>query len=160
MTLMAARPQSAQTPSLVQPGIGVGNISIGALRDKVRRLAGEPISSLEDGDQFSGFSVHYEDDRVVEIVVVAPRYHTAGGVSVKSTAGQFLKAYPKSKVTCYMETGASSVTTGVVYDEIEKGIALDHQVFEGRSREVINTLSVHRTNVPAKIYGEVTPCKK
>lgn len=158
--LLGTEVHTASDSYLLRPGLSVGNISIGALRHKVRRLAGEPISSLEDGDQFSGFTVHYEDDRVAEIIVVSPRYRTAEGVSVRSTPEQFLKAYPKSKVACYMDEGATSVTSGKVYDEIEKGIGYDQQVFEGRRREIIKTVSIHRANVPARIYGELKPCEK
>src|SRR4051812_48676212 len=79
---------------LIIPGISVGEISIGTLRDDVQSLAGEPVSSLGDGDQFSDFVVSYDDDRVVEIIITSPRYHTAEGVSILKTLKQFLAFYP------------------------------------------------------------------
>ena len=152
----------AQNSYLVKPGISVGNIAIGESRHKVRSLAGKPTSILEDEgiDQFSGFTVRYENDRVAEIIIISPRYRTAEGISIKSTPQQFLKTYPKSKIKCYVEEGATSVTNGRVYDEIDKGIAFDQQIFTRRRREITNMISVHRANVPAKIYGEIEACKK
>lgn len=54
-------------------------------------MTDDPISSDDDGDQFSGFTVKYEDDRVVEIIVVSARYRTLEGVSAKTSSNQFLK---------------------------------------------------------------------
>ncbi len=152
----------AQNSYLIKPGISVGNIAIGESSQTVRRLAGKPTSILDDEgiDQFSGFTVRYENDRVVEITINSPRYRTAEGISIKSTPEQFLKAYPKSKIKCYVEEGSTSVTRGRVLDEIEKGIAFDRSIFQRRRREVTITISVHGANVPAKIYGEIETCGK
>jgi|GEM_PF-6185204 len=159
-TIIAQSSNKSPASYVIKPGISVGKISIGMLRDKVISLVGEPISSLDDGDQFSGFTVHYDDDRVVEIIVFSSQYRTAEGMSVKNTPEQFLKIYSKSKITCYSDEGASLITTGRILDEVEKGIAFDRQTVEGRSREIVFTISVHRADTPAKIYGEIKPCKK
>lgn len=157
---VAQKVNKIETNYLIKPGIGVGNVSIGMLRDKVISLAGKPVSSLDDGDQFTGFTVHYEDDRVTEIIVFSSQYKTAEGISIKSTSNLFLKTYSKSKMTCYGDEGAGSTTKGKIWDELDKGIAFDQQTIEGKNREIINSISIHRANMPAKIYGEIKPCNK
>jgi hypothetical protein len=144
---------------LIRPGVSVGPISIGMLRAEVLSLAGDPVSSLSDGDNFSGFVVHYVAGRVSEIMVISSLYRTAEGIFTESEVKQFLAIYPKAKRICYVDSGASSITRGFVYDAVDRGIAYERTVFEYRSREVINTITIHRANVPVKIYESVTPCE-
>lgn len=152
-------PEISSDAYLIKPGIGVGEILIGASRDRVRAVAGEPVSSLDDVDQYPDFAVHYDGEQVVEIIITSPRYKTKDHVSIRTTAKQFLSLYPKSKVTCFMDAGASSLTNGKLYDAIDKGIAFGQDIFQGRSREVIYTLTIHRNDIPVKLYGKVRPCR-
>lgn len=151
--------QDTSDSYLLVPGVNVGDVSIGAYREKVLNVLGKSISSFGDGDQYADYIVHYTKDKVSEVVVTSDKFQTAEGISIKSNENQFLNAYENVKKICYKDSGASSTTTGTVYDAIDLGIALDNSVFEGQGREFISTITIHAAGVPATIYGEVTLCK-
>ncbi len=150
----------AQARQFLDPaGISVGEIALGASRSSVQAIAGEPVSSLTDGDQYPDFVVHYKDDRVSEIIVTSARYRTRDGISVKTTPRQFLARHPKARITCSSESGATSMTYSKLYDAIPDGLAYGQDIFQGRNREVISTLTVHRRDVAVKVYGTLRPCR-
>jgi len=138
----------------------MGVVKLGMLRDKVISSMGRPLSSLDDGDQFKDFTVHYAPDgRVKEIIIVSPQYKTEDGLSVRSSLSSLRTDYRKAKKSCYSDSGASATTTGEIIDAVDQGIALDRQIFRGRQVEVVTTLSVHIAGVPASVFGEFRKCR-
>lgn len=159
LTFLMKKNEPSSESYLIRPGLSVGPISIGMKRDEVLRLAGEPFSSIRYGDRFSDFVVHYDAGRVSEIMVVALLYHTAEGICTETTVEQFLDLYPEAKRICYIDMGGSGYTSGFVYDAIDKGIAYERFYLGKRSDDFLNTIYIHRPNVPITIGGEVIPCE-
>ncbi len=154
-----ARPTHPSDKYLIRPGISVGEINIGDKRAAVRSIAGKPVWKFPEGDQYSDYSVHYVNDLVSEIIVTSSKYKTNNGISIKTTPKQFLSHYPDAKVTCSASTGAASTTKSNILDATDHGIALGRDTFQGRSLEVISTLTIHRKDVALTIYGMIRPCE-
>jgi pimeloyl-ACP methyl ester carboxylesterase len=149
----------AADPFLLTPGAGIGRLSLGLSREKVKELAGKPVSFTDNGDQFKGFIVRYRDDQVSELLVTSPSYHTLQGVSTKSTKQDFLASYPNAKCICYEAKSGGQAAQGLMCDALGQGIAYDWNSYEGKNRLETVTIIIHAPRTPARVYGTATDCQ-
>ena len=146
-------------PLLIRPGEGIGDIILGMSRDEVKKFAGKPLSIRKSGDQFEGFIVRYQNDRVAEILVTSPSYRTREGITTSRPVERFLAAYPDAETVCYEARSGGHVAHGRMRDARAQGIAYDWNAFEGKRLEQTVTINIHAPGVPAHVYGTVAPCR-
>lgn len=103
----------------VAPGLGTVTVTIGSTLEEVKRLHGEP-EELEEGsfvfgsERLGAFAVRLEDNRVIMIVTVDPRYKTVQGIGIGSDRDDVLLAFgapdpnfPDPDVDFYLWKGIS-----------------------------------------------------
>lgn len=109
----------AQDASLIQPGVGVGNIKLGMARDQVIAILGKPDLEGPVSDQPQDPAVPVSPEKtnssalqyfkhkitilvraskVSGIMVLHPQYHTANGIGVDSRIADVQNAFGASGV--------------------------------------------------------------
>jgi pimeloyl-ACP methyl ester carboxylesterase len=145
---------------LMTAGRGTSDVTLGISRESVKRLTGKPLSSTKNGDMYEGYVVRYEDDVVSEIHITSPYFHTQDGLNIGWTAEGFVATHPGAKSTCYQSTSGGVYSHGALRDDVDKGIAYERDVYQGKRQEEYITIIIHKPGTPARVYGTVTECKE
>lgn len=103
----------------IVPGLGTVSVTVGSTLDEVKRLHGEPVG-VEEGvwvfgsERLGAFGVRLEDNRVIMIITVDPRYKTVQGIGIGSDRDDVLLAFgapdpdfPDPDVDFYLWKGIS-----------------------------------------------------
>lgn len=144
LMLCAAAASVAHASPLIVPGKQLGDIFLGQSDQSVFARLKKPDGgdaamgkawsfwNAKDSRQPDGkpnvlgiFTAHNPDDRVAyvqQIRATSPYFHTASGISTKSTLAQVKKAFPHAKrLATSKAVGASKPVE--VYDDVKAGIA-------------------------------------
>ena len=140
---------------LIEPGISLGQVHLGQSK-VISRLTGmsKYLTSREVVVRYGQY------DDAIEIMTLSNDFKTSQGIGIQTSAQEFIKLFPSARITCTISRGVSGYTTSKIYDDVASGISFETATHKGRTTQSINSITIHRKDVPVSVFGEIINCSK